>query len=169
MIPPTGAGGRHVYLVALGSNMRARGMRPRHVLTAAIEALATLGFEIAATSPIISSAPLGPSARRYVNGAVVIAGDRGPVETLCALHEVEQNFGRRRRGQRWRARSLDLDIVLWNGGVFADARLIIPHPRFRTRRFVLDPAAAIAPNWRDPVSGRTLRQLAGRLRRPHPV
>jgi 2-amino-4-hydroxy-6-hydroxymethyldihydropteridine diphosphokinase len=58
---------------------------------------------------------------------------------------------------------LDLDIVLWSGGAWASPGLTIPHPRFRTRQFVLGPAASIAPTWRDPLSGLTLRQLAYRL------
>jgi 2-amino-4-hydroxy-6-hydroxymethyldihydropteridine diphosphokinase len=58
---------------------------------------------------------------------------------------------------------LDLDIVLWSGGPWASERLVIPHPEFRSRAFVLAPAAAVAPGWRDPVTGRTLRQLNARL------
>lgn len=169
MTPPAASDRRHLYLVALGSNMRARGLRPRQVLGAAVEALAKSGFEIVAVSPILTSAPLGPSARRYANAAAVIEGLHLPLETLARLQQIERSFGRRRRGQRWRARPLDLDIVLWSGGALASAALTIPHPRFRERRFVLDPAVAIAPGWRDPLSGRTLRQLAVRLRRPRPL
>jgi 2-amino-4-hydroxy-6-hydroxymethyldihydropteridine diphosphokinase len=57
---------------------------------------------------------------------------------------------------------LDLDIVLWSGGAWSGPGLTVPHIAFRERRFVLDPAAEVAPAWRDPVSGRTLRQLAAR-------
>jgi 2-amino-4-hydroxy-6-hydroxymethyldihydropteridine diphosphokinase len=57
---------------------------------------------------------------------------------------------------------LDLDIVLWSGGAWSSPDLTVPHIAFRERGFVLDPAAAIAPAWRDPVSGLTLRQLAAR-------
>ncbi|WP_394268834.1 2-amino-4-hydroxy-6-hydroxymethyldihydropteridine diphosphokinase [Qipengyuania sp.] len=166
MRPHDGHAGRHVYLVALGSNMRAGGMRPSEVLAFAIGALTGRGFEILAVSPIIASAPLGPSKRRYVNAAAVIAGGFGPLETLGILQSIEQMCGRQRRGQRWRARPLDLDIVLWSGGILNAPQLTIPHPRYAERRFVLDPAARVAPGWRDPVSGRTLRQQALRLRRP---
>ncbi len=79
-----------------------------------------------------------------------------------ACRTIERVFGRDRRGQRWRSRTLDLDIVLWSGGTWYGPRLAIPHPLFRQRDFVLRPAAQIAPDWRDPVSGLTLRQLAAR-------
>ena len=69
---------------------------------------------------------------------------------------------RERRGQRWGSRTLDLNIVLWGGGSWASKALSIPHPLFRGRHFVLRPAAQVAPTWRDPVTGLTLRQLAGR-------
>jgi 2-amino-4-hydroxy-6-hydroxymethyldihydropteridine diphosphokinase len=64
---------------------------------------------------------------------------------------------------------LDLDIILWSGGVWAGGGLVIPHPSFRERRFVLDPLAEIAPDWRDPLSGASVRQLLARLARPSPV
>jgi 2-amino-4-hydroxy-6-hydroxymethyldihydropteridine diphosphokinase len=64
---------------------------------------------------------------------------------------------------------LDLDVVLWSGGAWASSRLTVPHAAFRTRTFVLDPAATIAPDWRDPLTGLTLRQLAVRLRRRRPL
>lgn len=151
----------HRYLIALGSNRRVAGIgNPRAVLDAAVGTLAEEGWRIEAVSRWIDSAPLGPSLRRYANGAALIAGDLAPPEALESLQGIEAEFGRERRGQRWRARTLDLDIVLWSGGAWHSPGLTIPHPAFRARDFVLEPAARIAPHWRDPVSGRTLRQLA---------
>lgn len=160
---------RHRYLVALGSNMRhPRHGGPRRVLAAA---LATLEgrFDLLAASPVIDSAPLGPSNRRYANAAALVETALEPGAMLDALQAIEQRLGRRRRGSRWRARVLDLDLVLWSGGAWHDARLTVPHSEFRHRGFVLAPAAAIAPDWRDPVTGRTLRQLHARLTRPQPL
>jgi 2-amino-4-hydroxy-6-hydroxymethyldihydropteridine diphosphokinase len=87
---------------------------------------------------------------------------------LDLLQSVELHFGRHRRGQRWQARTLDLDIILWSGGMWIsdDPSLAIPHPAMRVRRFVLAPACAIAPLWRDPFSNRTIRQLFRTLGRP---
>lgn len=142
---------------------------PRRVLDAALAALETEGLAVGASSPVIETAPLGPSRRRYANSVAVISGDADPPTMLALLHGIERMFGRRRRGQRWRARPLDLDIVLWNGGIWAGPGLTIPHPRFRSRGFVLAPAAIIVPNWRDPATGLTLAKLHARLTRPLPL
>src|SRR3546814_18590231 len=85
-----------------------------------------------------------------------------PRELLALLKTIEVRFGRRMRGQKWRERVLDLDIVLWSGGCWHDGGLIVPHRLFRDRQFVLEPAAGIAGGWRDPVTGLTLRQQIGR-------
>ena len=153
----------HRYLIALGSNRRVAGIGgPRAVLDAAVAAIVDEGWKVDAVSRWIDSAPLGPSLRRYANGAAVIAGDVGPEEALESLQSIESDFGREHRGQRWRSRTLDLDIVLWSGGPWQSPKLSVPHPLFRERDFVLRPAAEIAPDWRDPVSGLTIRQLARR-------
>lgn len=160
----------HSYLIALGGNQRHPHFGPpSRVVAAAMDILdETLGG-ITARSPIIASAPVGPSQRRYANAAILLSTELEPPALLRCLHEAEAAFGRVRRGQRWRARVLDLDIVLWSGGIFATPALLIPHPRFRSRSFVLGPAAAIAPNWRDPLTGFTLRQLYARLTRHRPT
>ncbi|MEC9067373.1 2-amino-4-hydroxy-6-hydroxymethyldihydropteridine diphosphokinase [Pelagerythrobacter marinus] len=160
---------RHRYIVALGSNVRhsVHGP-PRAVLAAALDRLARR-FRLLAASPVIVSAPLGPSRRRYANGAALVAADIPPPAMLAALQDMERAFGRRRRGQRWGARVLDLDLVLWSGGAFTAPGLVVPHRAFRGRPFVTGPAAAVAPAWRDPVTGLTLRQLDARLTRPRPL
>jgi 2-amino-4-hydroxy-6-hydroxymethyldihydropteridine diphosphokinase len=149
------------YLIALGSNVRhARLGRPEAVLRAA---LTVLPGALEAAAPIIASAPLGPSRRRYANSAAMIVCELPPDDLLDQLQEIERQFGRKRRGQRWTARVLDLDIVLWSGGPWTSPRLTIPHVAFRQRRFVLQPASAIAASWRDPLTHLTLRQLNARL------
>jgi 2-amino-4-hydroxy-6-hydroxymethyldihydropteridine diphosphokinase len=94
----------------------------------------------------------------------LVETDEDPPALLARLKAIETAFGRR-RGQRWTDRVIDLDIVLWSGGVWASDGLTVPHPEFRRRAFVLAPLAAIVPDWRDPMTGRTVRQLAARLRR----
>lgn len=127
--------------------------------------MAALGT-VTARSPILASAPEGPSQRRFANAAVLLDSESDPPDLLAGLQRIEREFSRRRSGQRWRDRTLDCDIVLWSGGMFAAPDLLIPHPLFRRRAFVLQPAAAIAPQWRDPMTGLTLRQLSARLTRP---
>lgn len=158
------------YLIALGSNMRHhRHGHPRQILRAALVALAEEGLTVGLSAPVLTTAPLGPSRRRYANGAVVVSAALDPEAMLARLQRIERRFGRRNGGQRWTARVLDLDIVLWSGGGWSSPALTIPHPHFRRRDFVLQPACAIAARWRDPVTGLTLRQLRARLTRPRPL
>jgi 2-amino-4-hydroxy-6-hydroxymethyldihydropteridine diphosphokinase len=144
--------------VAIGSNRRGRAGSPRREVAAAI---ATLPGVIAA-SRIIETAPIGPSIRRYANAVVLIESDLAPDALLDVLQAMERAAGRR-AGRRWGARVLDLDILLWSGGSFAAPGIIVPHPHFRARDFVLGPLAEIAPGWRDPLTRLTVRQLAARL------
>ncbi len=155
-----------LYLIALGSNQRHRGHgAPRKVIHAALEALGQAGLKVERASRIITSRPLGPSRRAYANAAAVIRTKMEPPDLLAALQAIETAFGRRRRGQPWSARVLDLDIVLWSGGAWASPGLVVPHVMFRARDFVLRPAAQIVGDWRDPVTGLTLRQLSARIKR----
>ena len=158
-----------LYLIALGSNMRVPGIgNPRRVLSAALASLELEGARLLALSPIVDSEPVGPSTRRYANGAAVIETLLSPSDLLRVLQAVERGFGRtrnQRRGQRWRARVLDLDIVLWSGGVWCTTDLIIPHREMRGRDFVLGPARVIAGAWRDPATGLRLSHLYARLKR----
>lgn len=159
-----------IYLIALGSNMRHhRYGAPRAVLATALQALEDFGVEVLALSPVIDSAPVGPSLRRYANAAAVIRCDLAPDELLHLFKGLEHAFDRKQGGQRWRSRTLDLDIVLWGGGSYETPELTIPHKLFRERTFVLSPAVAIAPNWRDPVTGLLLKQLLVRLTDTRPV
>lgn len=161
---------RGSYLIALGSNIRhAHHGDPRKVLAAALDSLGRAGLPVISASPAISSAPVGPSQRRYANCAAIIASDLPPELMLEHLKQIERDFGRTASGQRWSARVLDLDIILWSGGSFASAGLVIPHVAYRGRGFVLSPAAGIAGRWRDPISGLTIKQLHTRLTRPRPA
>ncbi|MDZ3831111.1 MAG: 2-amino-4-hydroxy-6-hydroxymethyldihydropteridine diphosphokinase [Sphingopyxis sp.] len=158
-----------LYAIGLGSNRRhARFGDPRRVLLRAIAAIESEAVEAVDASPIIASAPLGPSRRRYANAVLLVASSLSPPEMLAHLKAIEAEFGRR-MGQRWGARTLDLDILLWSGGTWADDMLTIPHPEIERRNFVLAPLATIAANWRHPVSGLTIRQLGAKFVRPKPV
>ena len=137
----------------------------------AIAALETAEVDVFAVSPTIRSASIGPSRRCYANAAAILSTDLSPPDLLTMLQSVEAHFGRIRRGQRWQARTLDLDILLWSGGMWSSdsPALAIPHYAMRERAFVLGPAQAIAPDWRDPVSNLTVRQLFHRLYRSNPL
>ena len=81
---------------------------------------------------------------------------------LAALLEIERAAGRERPFPG-AARTLDLDLILFGSTILQEPELTIPHPRFRERRFVLEPLAAIAPDLRDPVTSLTVAQLLTRL------
>jgi len=132
-----------------------------------MEELSALGT-VASRSPVIESAPIGPAHRRFANAVAELESDLPPPALLRDVKAVERGFGRR-GGQAWGDRVLDCDIVLWSGGEWGDESLTIPHPHFRQRAFVLAPATAIAPGWRDPVTGLCVRHLQARLTRPRGI
>jgi 2-amino-4-hydroxy-6-hydroxymethyldihydropteridine diphosphokinase len=149
-----------VYAIALGSNRRGRHGSPEAEIAAALAAL----DKVIAVSPVLRTAPLGPSKRRFANAVALIETDEDPPALLQRLKAIERDFGRR-RGRNWGARVIDLDIILWSEGLWGERRLTVPHARFRERDFVLEPLLAVAPDWRDPVTGRRIRQIAHRLAR----
>lgn len=152
------------FLIALGSNQRhIRHGLPPAILTAAMATLNDHSVTLLKQSSIISTLPIGPSNRCYANAAAVLETEQNPIDMLDTLKTVESAFGQR-RGQPWSRRVLDLDIILWSEGAFSSSNpaLTIPHIEMQRRTFVLRPAAEIAPSWRDPVTGLTVRQLAYR-------
>ncbi|TCQ09101.1 2-amino-4-hydroxy-6-hydroxymethyldihydropteridine diphosphokinase [Sphingomonas sp. PP-CC-3A-396] len=151
------------YAIALGSNRRGRHGAPEAEIAAALEAVGG----IVAASPTIASAPLGPSNRRYANAVALIETAEDPATLLVRLKAIERAFGRR-AGRRWGSRVIDLDIVLWSQGAWSSPGLTIPHAAFRMRSFVLGPLATLIPKWCDPLSGRTIRQLAQMVDRKRP-
>ncbi|CAN5510970.1 2-amino-4-hydroxy-6-hydroxymethyldihydropteridinediphosphokinase [soil metagenome] len=153
-----------IYLIALGSNRPGRHGAPKAELRAALREIGGL----IAVSRIVDTAPLGPSLRRFANAVAAIESSETPPALLARLKSIERDFGRR-PGRRWGARVMDLDIILWSDGVWADRSVTVPHPEFRTRGFVVGPAAEIAPLWRDPVTNRSLRQIVARLTRSRPL
>jgi 2-amino-4-hydroxy-6-hydroxymethyldihydropteridine diphosphokinase len=153
----------HLYAIGLGSNQpHGRYGAPAKVIEAVLEELRPI-----AASAIIETAPIGPSLRVYANAAALIETPLSPPELLHHLKAVERRFGRR-RGQRWGARVLDLDILLWSGGRWSSATLAIPHRHLTERLFALDPLGQITPDWKIPGHG-TVRQHLARLTRPRPV
>jgi len=161
------AGATHLYAVAIGSNRpHGRHGRPREVVKAAIAELERQ-FDLFDASQIVLNAAHGSAGRDFANAVALVESDLEPPAMLRRLKAIERSFGRR-RGRRWAARVLDLDLILWSGGAFRSRRLTVPHPRIAERSFVVCPLAVIAPAWR--VHGSiTARHLAHRLARrvPH--
>ena len=158
----------YLYAVGIGSNRPlSRQLGPRAIVHATMAALDLPPFSVVARAPVIVTAPIGPSMRRYANSAVIVASPLEPLAMLDRLQALEARFGRRRY-RRWGARTLDLDMLLWSGGTVKSRRLTVPHKLLRARDFVLRPLVAIAPRWRDPVTSVTVAQLVARLGKATP-
>lgn len=141
--------------VALGSNL---GDRAAH-LTWALGELAAVLTDLR-PSPFLNTAPheVPDPQPDYLNAVAVAHTTLAPGALLDRLLQLEVARGRVRPGVR-AARTLDLDLILYGNRVIEEPGLQVPHPRFRERDFVLGPLAALAPRWRDPVSGQTLSAL----------
>jgi 2-amino-4-hydroxy-6-hydroxymethyldihydropteridine diphosphokinase len=152
-------------------------------LRAALDALADAGAILHAVSPFYAT-PCFPEGAGpdYVNAAAHIGIDAGPEDMLGLLHRIEAGFGRTRT-RRWGRRTLDLDLLACGAQVLPDIagynawralpldaqmtrapdQLILPHPRMHERAFVLVPLADVAPDWRHPVLGCTVREMIADL------
>ena len=145
----------------MGSNL---GDREAHLAFAVGRLTAILGN--LRQSTWYDTAPVGVGEQpRYLNGVVV--GDteltaRALLDTLLA---IEREHGRERPAPG-AARTLDLDLILYGSERLTEPGLVVPHPRFRERLFVLEPLAELEPDWIDPVSGDAVSVLLQRAQRP---
>jgi len=149
--------------IAIGTNLGDRRAAIDHAL-AAIDALD--GVSDLACSPIIETEPVGPGDQgAYLNGVALCETTLGARDLLDALLAIEAALGRdRSTEQRWGARVLDLDLLLYGDEVIDEPGLRVPHPRMHERSFVLEPLAALAPGMVVPALGRTVSDLLTGLR-----
>lgn len=94
----------------------------------------------------------------FLNAAAVGETTLSAPAVLDVLHAIERGYGRT-RPYAGAPRTIDLDLILYGGDVIEMPGLSVPHPRFRDRRFVLEPLAELAPEWVDPVTGKTIEEL----------
>lgn len=142
--------------VALGGNLG----DSLRLLEAALEDLDRApGLRLRARSSWWRSRAVGPPQPDYLNGCALLDTRLPPEVLLEVMQEIERRHGRVRR-ERWGPRTLDLDLILYADLTLDTERLVLPHPRFRERAFVLLPLAEIAPGWIDPLTGRTVADLA---------
>ena len=149
-----------IAAVTLGSNL---GDRAAH-LDFAIARLAALLDNLKA-SRYYDTVPVGVSGPQpiYLNAAAVGKTTLSARELLDGLLAIERERGRERPHDN-APRTLDLDLILFGDAVIVEPGLVVPHPRFRERRFVLEPLAEVAAGLRDPVTGKTADQLLLDLR-----
>jgi 2-amino-4-hydroxy-6-hydroxymethyldihydropteridine diphosphokinase len=145
--------------IALGSNL---GDRRAH-LDFAVSRLGGL-LEGLRVSRYCETIPVGADDPQplYLNAAATGRTRLGARELLEALLAIERERGRERPAAN-APRTLDLDLVLFGDSVIDEPSLTVPHPRFRERRFVLEPLAEIAPDLIDPVTSLSVSQLLQRI------
>lgn len=149
--------------LALGSNL---GDRRAHLdyavtrLTDAISDLRVSAYQETTPVEVVGDQPL------FLNAAAVGTTAASPRDILSMLLSIERERGRERPFKN-APRTLDLDLILVGRLVIDEPGLVVPHPRFRERRFVLEPLAEVAPEMVDPVTGSTVAELLTRVPRAH--
>ena len=149
-----GAAAGALAFVGLGSNQG----DSTAFLAAAVTGLGALpGTSVVARSSLYRTAAVGVEDQPdFLNQVVALRTVRGPLELLVAGQALE-TAAHRVRGVRWGPRTLDVDILWYDGKTLGGERLTLPHPRLEERRFVLEPLAELAPDLVLP-SGRTVAQ-----------
>ncbi|WP_445678355.1 2-amino-4-hydroxy-6-hydroxymethyldihydropteridine diphosphokinase [Radicibacter daui] len=155
-----------MILVAIGSNLFNPPYRsPLEVCKAAIKRMPHYGIRPVRLSAWYRTAPVPVSDQPWYTNAVVAVETKLPaLETLWKLHDIESEFGRVRQ-HRFEARILDLDLIDYNGQVVEGQGMTfqLPHPRTTERSFVLLPLRDVCPDWRHPVTDRTIDDLIADL------
>jgi 2-amino-4-hydroxy-6-hydroxymethyldihydropteridine diphosphokinase len=144
-------------LLGLGSNLGDRDAN----LVAALDRLEDENaLCVVAMSRVRTTAPVGgPPQPDYRNAAALADTHLPPRKLLAAMQRAEESVGRRPGGERWGPREVDVDLLLYGDEVIDEPGLTVPHPRMAERRFVLEPAAEVAPGMVHPVLGRTVKEL----------
>ncbi|MBV1868228.1 MAG: 2-amino-4-hydroxy-6-hydroxymethyldihydropteridine diphosphokinase [Marinosulfonomonas sp.] len=173
-------------ILGLGGNISSDVGRVATTIGCAADDLSAAGVEILSKSKIYETpcfpAGAGPD---FVNAALLCKTRLDPQALLDLIHATETKYGRNRNA-RWAARTLDVDIIAIDDCVLPDVgvfqawfglpldrqksetpdQLIVPHPRLQDRAFVLVPMADVAPDWRHPILGFSVRELLKQLPEP---
>jgi len=146
-----------VAYIGLGSNLLA----PKEQVMLAVQALSAVAqCQVIKVSSLYLSKPMGPKDQDdYINGVLSLSTDLSAVELLDVLQQIENQAGRVRKENRWGARVLDCDIILFGNNIINTPRLTVPHYGMKVREFVLLPLAEIAPTLQLPC-GNTVSDLA---------
>jgi 2-amino-4-hydroxy-6-hydroxymethyldihydropteridine diphosphokinase len=147
--------------LGIGSNLGDR----RKFLQEAVTALKSVkDTTVVWTSSVYESDPFGKQDQpKFLNAAVEIETTLPPDRLLTQLKDIEKLLGRSGT-ERWAPREIDIDILVYDGVVFQNEGLTVPHAGLEERRFVLVPLSEIAPDLVHPVSGMTMEELRNACR-----
>ena len=149
---------------SLGSNL---GDRLAHLRAARTRLCALPGVRLLASAPLYETEPVGvkPEFRHlaFLNTVLVCAGDLPPAAWRRATAQIEDELGRVRSADKFAPRTLDIDVLYVGDVCCDDGGLILPHPRWMLRRFVLQPLADVRPDLVLPGATRTVRQIMADL------
>ena len=149
---------KEIAYIGLGSNLAT----PEAQINTARNAITDLpGVSEVAFSSLYRSPPMGPQDQPdYINAVMAIKTDLSAIELLRCLQQIELDHGRVRKDERWGARTLDLDILLYGQQIIDQPDLIVPHYGLAKRAFVLYPLQEIAPELEVPGKGEMAELLA---------
>jgi len=148
--------------IALGSNVGDRQLFLQQAVRSLEE---TQGVSLIKISPVYETSPVGPDQPAFLNAVVELSTVLSPKDLLVRLKKIETVLGRKKR-RRWGPREIDLDLILFGSQKLNTKDLVVPHARFRERKFVLWPLADLAPHGTDPVTGLTMVGLKQKLTDP---
>ena len=174
-----------MVVLGLGGNVASDTGEVATTIGRAAADLSACGVDIVSKSKLYETpcfpAGAGPD---FLNAVLLCSTRLAPPALLALLHATEAKYGRK-RGARWSERTLDIDIIAIDGNVLPDTatfqawrglsldqqkcetpdQLIVPHPRLQDRAFVLVPMADVAPDWRHPILGMSVRRMLQQLPR----
>lgn len=160
-----------MILVGLGSNVSGPWGTPRETVERALAELDRPPCRVLEASRLMSTSPMGVRDQPdFVNAVAAIETALEPAALLDHLHDLELEADRR-RSLRWGPRTLDLDLIDYDGRIIdagqevrsRHGHLTLPHPGIAGRPFVLEPIAEIAPGWRHPVTGKSAAEMLAAL------
>ncbi|MCK9413867.1 MAG: 2-amino-4-hydroxy-6-hydroxymethyldihydropteridine diphosphokinase [Prolixibacteraceae bacterium] len=143
-----------VYLI-LGGNQGNRG----EIIASAIDMVNSKIGQNRLASSLYESESWGFSSELFINQVIAIETNMSPREILATCRQIEDQLGRIRTGGGYEARTIDIDLLYYDSVILESPGLTIPHPRIADRRFVLVPLSEIAPDYIDPLSGKTVVEM----------
>jgi len=144
-----------VYLL-LGSN---KGERYKYLLLAQYYIRKQVG-DIIKTSAVYVTEPWGKSNQpKYLNQAMILQTDKSPFQLLRLLQKIEKNLGRTNK-HNYASRTIDIDILFYDGVILKAKNLQIPHPRLHIRNFTLQPLLELNKSYTHPIYNKSIEELA---------